>query len=244
MPLSQKIQLEADILDLNPTSSKGILIAPLFLTFIFSVFLAVPFTREFTILQLSENHPVELITFIALICGSIMSLKLAIKSRKSEAPTPTSVIYGVLAFLLFVIGMEEIAWGQWFLGFETPESLKAINRQGEVTLHNIDGIHGKTEFIRLAFGLGGLLAYRLSNIRSLQYLIPVYHLAPWFGIVLLTTLPDIWNDYSTLFSRPTALFKHLSELNEMLISLAGVLYIKFNDIRLTKKTNPITYKTN
>ena len=41
-------------------------------------------------------------------------------------------------------------------------------------------------------------------------------------------IPDIWNDYSTLYAHPAALFTYLSELNEMLIGLAGVLYVRFN----------------
>jgi hypothetical protein len=40
--------------------------------------------------------------------------------------------------LLFIFGAgEEISWGQRLLGFETPDTLKEINRQDELNLHNI-----------------------------------------------------------------------------------------------------------
>ncbi len=44
---------------------------------------------------------------------------------------------GLLALLFFVVGMEEISWGQRILNIETPAALRDINVQGELTLHNI-----------------------------------------------------------------------------------------------------------
>ncbi len=43
-----------------------------------------------------------------------------------------------LAFTIFVAG-EEISWGQRILKIQTPETLKQINLQNEVNLHNIAG---------------------------------------------------------------------------------------------------------
>ena len=43
--------------------------------------------------------------------------------------------------ILFVFGAgEEISWGQRILNIETPESLSAINRQGELNLHNLEAL--------------------------------------------------------------------------------------------------------
>ncbi len=39
--------------------------------------------------------------------------------------------------VLFVFGMEEISWGQTWLGWETPPALAEINDQEETNLHNI-----------------------------------------------------------------------------------------------------------
>jgi hypothetical protein len=43
----------------------------------------------------------------------------------------------VLSLLFFVVGMEEISWGQRLFDIETPEALQQINIQNELTLHNI-----------------------------------------------------------------------------------------------------------
>lgn len=51
---------------------------------------------------------------------------------------------------LFVAG-EEISWGQRFFGFDTPEMIKSVNFQNEMTLHNI-GNFGKN-WIRRIFML-------------------------------------------------------------------------------------------
>ncbi len=41
--------------------------------------------------------------------------------------------------LLFLFGAgEEISWGQRIFGFATPESLAEINKQDEITIHNIE----------------------------------------------------------------------------------------------------------
>lgn len=39
---------------------------------------------------------------------------------------------------LFFLG-EEISWGQHYLGWETPGSLRQLNRQAETNLHNLRG---------------------------------------------------------------------------------------------------------
>lgn len=45
----------------------------------------------------------------------------------------------LLIFFILCCG-EEISWGQRFFNFETPEIIKAVNVQEEVTIHNIGSI--------------------------------------------------------------------------------------------------------
>ncbi len=42
-----------------------------------------------------------------------------------------------LAFIFFVGAGEEVAWGQHYLGYETPEFWKSRNVQEELTVHNL-----------------------------------------------------------------------------------------------------------
>ena len=43
----------------------------------------------------------------------------------------------VLAAGLFFAAGEEISWGQRLLGIETPDSVREVNRQDEINLHNL-----------------------------------------------------------------------------------------------------------
>jgi hypothetical protein len=47
---------------------------------------------------------------------------------------------GVLAFLFFFVGMEEISWGQRIFNFGTPAFMAKINNQDEFTIHNLYSI--------------------------------------------------------------------------------------------------------
>jgi hypothetical protein len=50
---------------------------------------------------------------------------------------------------------EEVSWGQRILGLQTPETLAEINRQDELTLHNIDDVRVALEFVLIGLGLAG-----------------------------------------------------------------------------------------
>ena len=83
-----------------------------------------------------EDGLVEYGTAVFLLAISLYSLFKFIKHRKQHALLWSVGTLGF--FLLFFFGAgEEISWGQRLIGFETPDSLKEINRQDEVTLHNI-----------------------------------------------------------------------------------------------------------
>ena len=235
MYLADRIYAEAEHLNLSRKRTHAILVAPLIVSFVFALFLTIPQTRQFTKLMLSENHPVELLTFVALIVCSVMSVTLARQSSRNKERVLVPIFYGIFAFLTFMVAMEEIAWGQWFFGFETPAIMKDLNQQGEVTLHNLEGMHGRTEFMRLAFGLLGLVGLSLVNQPFFKNLTPSILLLPWFLLISITTIPDIWNDYTSNYTNFDALFDFLSELNEMLIGVACLLFVNMNATLLKKK---------
>jgi hypothetical protein len=47
------------------------------------------------------------------------------------------------------IAGEEISWGQRLLGVDTPDELRQINVQGELNLHNIEGVHENVRLVGL-----------------------------------------------------------------------------------------------
>jgi hypothetical protein len=54
-----------------------------------------------------------------------------------ERSTVRKAVWLVIAAVACFIGGEEISWGQRILGISTPEALRGLNRQGELTLHNV-----------------------------------------------------------------------------------------------------------
>lgn len=83
-----------------------------------------------------EDGVIETGTAILLLCIGFYMLVKGIRNQNGRAAW--WIICTIAMGVLFVFGGgEEMSWGQRIFGFETPESLKEINRQDEVTLHNI-----------------------------------------------------------------------------------------------------------
>lgn len=59
----------------------------------------------------------------------------------------------LLAFtiLFFVAAAEEVSWGQRFFGLETPNLIKNVNVQKEITLHNLILFQGEDAILPISF---------------------------------------------------------------------------------------------
>ncbi|WP_104664861.1 hypothetical protein [Ensifer adhaerens] len=71
--------------------------------------------------------------FAAVSVGQIR----AARSGEGRAAWIAAGFAALLAFVFFVIGMEEISWMQRVFGIATPDGLLALNKQQELNLHNI-----------------------------------------------------------------------------------------------------------
>jgi hypothetical protein len=182
---------------------------------------------------LEENHPIEVLTFVFLLAGGVLGLLLARRARRLALPTAVSGFYLVFALGLLVAGMEEIAWGQQFLGFETPAVIGHLNRQHETTLHNMPGMHGRTELLRIAFGLGGLIGV-FACPRRLARLAAPHVLWPWFAVILIHASGDYYGDFRHFNRGVDFAVKRTSELVELLIGVAGFLYVLFQRAELER----------
>lgn len=65
------------------------------------------------------------------------------------------------ALLMFIFLGEEISWGQRIFDLSTPEMLKEVNKQNEITLHNIAFVDsflgGKYRYLSIMMFITGLL---------------------------------------------------------------------------------------
>jgi hypothetical protein len=87
----------------------------------------------------SEDNVVEYLSAAFGVMGAVLFAGMALAAWHLPEGSPNRRLIlafaALCAFVLFLLGMEEISWGQRIFGFDTPESL-AANRQGEVNLHN------------------------------------------------------------------------------------------------------------
>jgi hypothetical protein len=210
----------------RPTSSLSVFLAPVVTLALYVAVLAVPRTRPLGLKLLLENGPVEWATF-AFLCGAgVLGLRLL---RSSWRHREGILLCGFLTLFgggLLGTAMEEIAWGQWVFGFETPEVIKARNRQGELTLHNLDGLHPYVHYMNAAFGVGGLIGVALGRARAFRKVAAPRVLVLWFLTEASLAIGAIYVDAFTFNEQLARCVRRLSELNELLISVSALLYVR------------------
>lgn len=74
--------------------------------------------------------------FLAAACFT-MCWAIGVELTKSERYWPAIAGLALFAVAFAIIALEEISWGQRIFGFETPESIRGLNRQHEFNFHNI-----------------------------------------------------------------------------------------------------------
>lgn len=195
-------------------------------------------TRPAMLWMLEEDHPIELLTFVFLFAGSLIGLRLARALRARGEKRWIYGFYAVFSVGLFVTAMEEIAWGQQLLGFETPESFRSINRQAETTLHNIGALQGRSEWLRLLFGLGGIVGVWLSFRPARAGIGAPAILLPWFLLVAAHAAVDAYNDFFPIQAQFDFTMQRTSEVVELLIAMAAFLYVLLNFRRLVPGAKP------
>lgn len=208
--------------------SFAIAISPLSIVFIYSALLTIPITRNAALWALEENRPIELLTFFFAIIGGIQGLILAWQLRQHRESKIAFLFYLVFAIGLLFIGAEEVAWGQWFLGFDTPSTIENINTQNELTLHNLELWNDHLELFPLIFGISGLIGVGIHSIRSFRQISAPSVLLSWFVIITLISAIDLFQDFVVIQEQFDYLINYLDEVIEMLVAIAGFLYIWLN----------------
>jgi hypothetical protein len=132
----------------------------------------------------AKEGPLELITFLALTVSAglcIAAARRTLRARKTNTSRAVAAFYGLLGIGLFVVGMEEISWGQTYLQWQTPESWAAINSQQETTVHNLleqPTLHVVERAILLLFVAAALIGIYLG-VREMHPFITA--IAPHFS---------------------------------------------------------------
>jgi hypothetical protein len=209
-------------------------------TVAFHLLYLVPLTHELAEDLLDEDRAVEIVTAVALLLAAGLGVVLAFRARRAGRPFLVWGFYLAFAALVFVIGMEEISWGQWIFFWNTPEAVKEINGQGETNLHNIGGLQGKSEWFRFGFvmaALVGVLCSRRTAFREIAT--PSSLIGPLFvvfGYVLVDIVDDLFAGVPWIITT----FSSMSEWVEMLIGLIALAYvlIKRDDFATASASGP------
>jgi len=117
----------------------------------------------------SKEGGLEILSALMLLGSAGLCAAAAIfrHARRPNSPRFVTAAYALCACTLFVLGMEEVSWGQTWLGFSTPSALRAVNHQQEITVHNLldrATLDHVTRLVSLLFSLGVLSLTALSFI--------------------------------------------------------------------------------
>ena len=171
-----------------------------------------------------EDGVAETLQAVLYFVALVLSLVVARRLWRSEQRV-VSALYCILSLGFFFLVGEELSWGQRLLGWGTPASFEALNKQGETNLHNIHGVGYTFKWIQLLVGAYGAVLplvlpawSALARYRStLSLLIPHYTLVPYFAFMF------VWRAYRNLFDAPKEYYFAVAEFNEVveLILAAG-----------------------
>lgn len=237
--IAREVKASEQLCELRASMIKVIGLLPLVIIMLFGSLLMFQPTRSFINVMRQENFPVELTSFWFLLAGGIWGLVLANETKKQRERFLVTFFYAGFSLFLLLGAMEEIAWGQWIFGFDTPAAIRAINAQQEFTLHNIRGLHGHTEYLRVLFGFGGLLGIWAFSRPSFNKIGAPPILILWFAMIAVFGTLDLFLDYFKIQRDFDFLIKKLDEVVEMLMGISGFLFVWLNYRRLSiswKKT--------
>lgn len=168
-----------------------------------------------------EDGPFETFGALCFLTSSLIFLILYIKERPGNHifsfTTTRNVFFLLLAVVfLFAFG-EEISWGQRFVGFETPEWLKQVNRQREFNIHNITIFHGtdtegRRKLLNMdrAFSVFWLL-YCIAIPVSVRFHQGLARHLNWLNLPLVPIWLGVFFPVNYLLSKSIALAPHYAE---------------------------------
>lgn len=195
------------------------------------------FTRQYID---GELGVIENLTVIVLIPAIILAIYLVSQFRRLPS-VMLAVWYGILGLACFYFAGEEASWGQHWLGWATPDSIKELNDQGETNLHNMSSwLDQKPRLmVELSAIIGGVIMPIVFHIRKFSfpqnswkfYFWPTWVCLPVSLIVGLVKLPDrIFGTHNI----PYPFDLRVSETQELYIALAFSIYLASAVIRMRR----------
>jgi hypothetical protein len=166
---------------------------------------------------LSEDGPVEWLTFVGFIVAALIGTRIFFLCLKTNHIWLAG-IYAIFAVAMLFCAGEEISWGQRILDFEIPESLRNLNPTNDLVFHNLGGTFGVFNLAIIVVEFIGVMAFLINRKLRLEkrlthanyLLIPPFFLASSFFIAL------VYNPIRLiLWPEPTFTVSRFSEWTEL-----------------------------
>ncbi|MFN8187979.1 MAG: hypothetical protein U0R69_13000 [Gaiellales bacterium] len=190
-----------------------------------------------------ENRILETLQFIGYLTACVTAALVAVWLFRRRLGVPTT-LWAAFALGCLLVAGEEIAWGQTYFDWETPEALEEINEQAQTTVHNIGPVQNVMGVILLLIGLYGIaspLVYRWRTGHRpgglARLFVPPLFLLPAFLVLFgykLIRLTVLTSDRFTLVE--------LSEWPELCLA-AALAGFSFLTLRWLRATQPVLGRT-
>lgn len=134
----------------------------------------------------SPNHQLETLQFAILLAAAAVGLVTARSLAGFPGLGRTRLVIWLFVAGCTFVALEEVAFGQQFFGFATPEAWRRLNFQKQTTLHNLrviqdSGIlHLSFIAVGLVGGLGWMPKHYVGRFWTMSYLLVDWPLASWF----------------------------------------------------------------
>lgn len=122
---------------------------------------------------------------------------------------PARRLFLLAAIVIGLAMAEEVSWGQRLFSFDAPASLAALNRQGEVNLHNLAILHPVRHYLQ-ALPFAALLLITLWPLHAQRAWLRV--ILPSRGIAALAAITLV--PYASYFVWPGILGPGSDDLHE------------------------------
>jgi len=106
------------------------------------------------------TYPEELKVIRSILGDEIPLLIPGIGKQGGDVKKTVKHGFFIILLLTLVVAFEEISWGQRIFGIATPDCIKQINVQNEITLHNLLPFQRYRHWLLILFGcIGFVLIY-------------------------------------------------------------------------------------
>jgi hypothetical protein len=231
---TSELRLAKSHYNLSWAAVVSIILFPFFFL-IFQIILTLPGNYKYILLFWGENKAFENIQFAFFLLGALLSLRIAWLTKLQLERPMVWGFYFLLFLLLIFIAMEEIAWGQQFLHFRTPEFIRDFNAQNEFTLHNVELLQRRSDILNFAFSIAALSGVYFSRQKVLKNLFIPRVLFPWiFFLVILSTM-GVFNDLVSISEQIDFTIHKQTETVELLIAIGSFLFLLLNSRLYSQK---------